>query len=160
MATTTHRPFSIHTSPAAVAAQRKRELGHIHQGKAALQWTDDDYRYHLRNVTGKASSADLDAAGRRKLLDHMAACGWRPPAPASKPFGQAEKIAWLWKKLGEAGGIQDASTPALLIFVGRTVGMAVADLKFLPVQQASTVIEALKSWLDRAKRAQGGTQHG
>lgn len=159
MVTTTHSHFSVHTSPAAVAAQRKRELGHIHQGKAALHWTDDDYRYHLRNVTGKTSSADLDAAGRRKLLDHMAACGWRPAAPVAKPFGQAEKIAWLWKKLGEADGIQDASTPALMAFVGRTTGMTVADLKFLPVQQASTVIEALKSWLDRAKRAKG-VSHG
>jgi len=33
--------FTRHTNADAVATQRKRELGHIHQGKAALGWSDD-----------------------------------------------------------------------------------------------------------------------
>lgn len=148
------RNFTAHTSSASAADQRKRDLGHIHQGKKDLQWTDDDYRFHLRNLTGKSSSADLSAAGRRKVLDHMAACGWHLATKPFKPFGQAEKIEWLWKKLGEAKGITDTSKAALLTFVGRTTSLGVADLKFLPVAQASTVIEALKSWLDRAKKGQ------
>ncbi|MFT4195824.1 phage protein GemA/Gp16 family protein [Ottowia sp.] len=71
-----------------------------------------------------------------------------------KPFGQPEKIRWLWRKLGEAGGIQDTSDKALAAFVSRTTGMGVADVRFLPTAQASTVIEALKSWLGRVQRAQ------
>lgn len=149
--TTTRRPFTAHANKASTDAQRKRELGLIHQGKAALGWSDDDYRYHLAQVTGKASAADLNAAGRRQLLDHLAACGWSPKR-VFKPFGQPEKIKWLWRKLGEAGALHDSGNAALLAFVARTTGMGVADVKFLPVAQASVVIEALKSWLNRATK--------
>lgn len=151
---TTARRFTAHTNQANADAQRKREIGHIHQGKAALGWSDDDYRFHLSNLTGLTSSAKLDAAGRRKVLAHMAQCGFAPKATTFKPFDQATKIKWLWRKLGEAGGTKDSSSAALLAFVGRTTSTGVADVKFLTVAQASTVIEALKSWLDRAKRAQ------
>ncbi|HRL97863.1 MAG TPA: regulatory protein GemA [Acidovorax sp.] len=157
--TTTARRFTAHTNAVNVDAQRKRELGHIHQGKAALGWTNDDYRFHLQNITGKDSSAQLDAAGRRKVLAHMATLGYAPKSTTFKPFDQAAKIKWLWKKIGEAGGLRDASPAALLVFVGRTSGTGVADVKFLPTAEASKVIEALKSMLDRAKRAQGAS-HG
>lgn len=154
MATTTRR-FTAHTNADNVAAQRKRELGHIHQGKVALGWSDDDYRFHLRNLTGESSSAALDAPGRRKVLDHMASLGYAPKAAKFQPFDQAAKIKWLWKKIGEAGGLRDASPAALLAFAGRSTGAGVSDLKFLPTAEASKVIEALKAMLDRAKRAQG-----
>ena len=144
--------FVAHTSPFAAKDQRRRELGHIHQGRAALGWTEDDYRFHLVEITGKASSADLDAAGRAKVLAHMAKLGFQPKSSNFKPFGQPEKIKWLWKKLDEAGGLRDGSPTALLAFVARTIGTTVSDVKFLPTAQASTVIEALKSMLDRAKR--------
>lgn len=132
---------------------RKRELGYIHQGKSALQWTDDDYRFHLRNLTGKRSAAELDATGRRLVLAHMASLGYRPKAAKFRPFDQAEKIRWLWRKIGEAEGLRDPSPSALLAFVGRTTGTGVADVRFLPTQDASRVIEALKAMLDRAKNA-------
>lgn len=155
MTPTTRRPFTAHTNVGAVEAQRKRELGHIHQGKAALGWSDDDYRYHLRELTGKASAADLDLAGRRKVLMHMEALGYAPKAAKFQPFDQAAKIKWLWRKIGEAGGLRDASPDALLTFVGHSTGAGVSDVKFLPTTEASKVIEALKAMLDRAKRAQG-----
>jgi len=155
MTPTTRRPFTAHTNEGAVEAQRKRELGHIHQGKAALGWSDDDYRYHLRELTGKASAADLDLAGRRKVLMHMETLGYAPKAAKFQPFDQAAKIKWLWRKIGEAGGLRDASPAALLTFVGHSTGTGVSDVKFLPTTEASKVIEALKAMLDRAKRAQG-----
>lgn len=133
---------------------RRRELGHIHQGKSALRWSDDDYRFHLCNLTGKRSAAELDATGRRLVLAHMASLGYTPKAAKFRQFDQAEKIKWLWRKIGEAGGLRDPSPSALLTLVGRTTGMGVADVKFLPTQEASQVIEALKAMLDRAKTAQ------
>lgn len=133
---------------------RRRELGHIHQGKSALRWSDDDYRFHLRNLTGKRSAAELDATGRRLVLAHMASLGYTPKAAKFRPFDQAEKIRWLWRKIGEAEGLRDPSPSALLAFVGRTTGMGVADVKFLPTRESSQVIEALKAMLDRAKNAQ------
>jgi hypothetical protein len=133
---------------------RRRELGHIHQGKSALRWSDDDYRFHLRNLTGKRSAAELDATGRRLVLAHMASLGYTPKAAKFRPFDQAEKIKWLWRKIGKVGGLRDPSHSALLTFVGRTTGMGVADVKFLPTRESSQVIEALKAMLDRAKPAQ------
>lgn len=153
MATTTSRHLTAHTNKAAADAQRKRELGQIHAGKKALNWSDDDYRFHLVNITGKSSSADLDAAGRAKVLARMEAAGYKPKATGFKPFDQAARIKWLWKKVGAAGGVRDASETALLAFVGRTTGQGVADVKFLPTQDASNVIEALKAMLSRAERA-------
>ena len=43
--------------------------------------------------------------------------------------------------------------------MGRTTGTGVDDVSFLPTASASKVIEALKSMLDRAKRAKE-TAHG
>jgi len=159
MATTT-RKFTAHSNAGNSETQRKRELGHIHQGRAALQWSDDDYRFHLRNLTGKGSSAELDAAGRREVLDHMATLGYVPKAAKFQPFDQAAKIKWLWKKIGEHKGLRDPSPAALLSFITRTTGSGYSDVKFVPTQDASKVIEALKAMLDRAKLAQGAsTQH-
>ncbi|KWT66433.1 phage protein GemA/Gp16 family protein [Comamonas testosteroni] len=79
-----------------------------------------------------ASSVDLDAAGRAKVLAHMAKLGYQPKSRSFKPFGQPEKIKWLWKKLNEAGGLRNGSPAALLAFVSRTTGTTVSDLKFLP----------------------------
>ncbi|WP_423457998.1 regulatory protein GemA [Ottowia sp. VDI28] len=151
----TTRRFTAHTNHANAFAQRKRELGHIHQGKAALRWSDDDYRFHLLNLTGKASAAELNGTGRAKVLAHMATLGYKPKAGTFKPFDQAAKIQWLWGQIGKAGGLVDASPAALLLFAGRVAGTGVSDVKFLPTLEASKVIEALKAMLDRAKRAQG-----
>lgn len=150
---TSQRPFRAYTSPINDATLRRRDLAHIHQGSSALGWSEDDYRFHLQNLTGKSSSADLDSAGRAKVLAHMATLGFKPKA-AFKPFGQPEKIKWLWKKLDQAGGLRDGSDAALLVFVARTTGTSFSDPKFIPTAQASRVIEALKSMLDRAKAAQ------
>lgn len=128
---------------------RKRELAQIHMAKASLGWDDDHYRSILLSKTGKSSSGDLDAAGRQAFLKHLQLCGWRPTA---KPFGQPEKIKWLWGKLASAGALSDPSEQALMVFVGRVTGMSVAHLKFLPVQEAIKVTEALKAWLNRASK--------
>lgn len=149
---TSRNRFKTYTNQSNGDAQRKRELGHIHQGRQALGWSDDDYRYHLRQQTGATSSASLDSQGRAKILAHMARLGFFPKASTFKPFDQAEKIKWLWKKLGEAGGLRDCSAASLLAFIARTTGTGYDDIKFLPALDASKVIEALKEMLDRAKQ--------
>lgn len=153
MATTTRRRFTAYTNKPGAEAQRKRELGHIHQGSDFLGWSKDDYHYHLRNITGADSAAHLDAQGRHKMLAFMATLGYKPKSGVFKAFGQAEKIKWLWKQIGLANGLRDDSPAALLAFVGRATGVGVSDVKFLSTAQASQAIEALKAMLDRAKRA-------
>ena len=134
-------------------AQRKRELGYIHQGKVALGWSDEDYRFHLAHQTGQHSAADLDGAGRATVLAHMAKLGFVPKARSFKPFGQPEKIMWLWQQIDKEGGLRDPSPAALLALVARVAGTSVSDIRFIPNLEASKVIEALKSMLDRAKNA-------
>lgn len=126
---------------------RKRELAQIHIGRTALGWDEDHYRHVLQAKTGKASSAELDSTGRKRFLEHLRRCGWQQ---AKKPFSQADKIKWLWLKLNEAGALVDPSEAALMAFVGRTTGVEVSDLRFLPVRDASKVTEGLKAWLNRS----------
>ncbi len=55
--------------------QRKTELAMIHMGKAQLCMDEDSYRAMLWTVARVRSAADLDWAGRQKVLDHMKAKG-------------------------------------------------------------------------------------
>lgn len=131
------------------AALRKRELAQIHIARTDLHLADDEYRSILLAVTGRASSAELDAGGRARLIAHFKQCGW---APKRKPFTQAEKIEWFWSQLAKAGALTDPSPAGLLAFVGKSRGVGVSHVRFLSVRDASAVIEALKAWLRRATK--------
>jgi len=58
---------------------RNRELSAIHAAKRDLGMEDDAYRDMLWTVARVRSAADLDFAGRKKVLDHLKACGWKAP---------------------------------------------------------------------------------
>lgn len=124
---------------------RNRDLGAIHVVKKNLGLTDEVYRQILASQAGVSSARELDYDGRRKVLAYL---------NALKPFGQPEVIAWLWRKLGDAGALQDTSQAALLAFIGRTASVGVSHLKFLPNTDASKVIEALKAMLNRTGKKQ------
>ena len=128
---------------------RKRELAQIHIARSDLHLQEDEYRQLLRDVTGKASSADLDAAGRAKLIAHFKRCGW---ASKHKPFTQAEKIEWFWRKLTEAGALNNPTPAGLLAYIASTRHLDISHVRFLPVKDASAVIESLKAWLKRATK--------
>lgn len=53
--------------------RRRAELAKIHVLKAQLGLDDDTYRAMLWTVGRVRSAADLDFAGRRNVLDHLAA---------------------------------------------------------------------------------------
>ncbi len=144
------QPRLAANNQAKAEAARKRELGWIHQGAAALAWSDDDYRYHLRHQTGKDSAKDLTASERAAMLRHLAACGWQRQQK-DRPFDQAAKIRWLWGKLANLGALRDSSDAALLTWLAHTTGIQVSHPKFLPNAQASNAIEGLKAWLKRAE---------
>ena len=82
---------------AAAKSRRHSELAKIHI--AAKQLFDDDaaYRDMLESVCGVRSAADLDQAGRTKLLGHLRHCGARfgPPArerPRIRPSPDTEHL--------------------------------------------------------------------
>jgi phage gp16-like protein len=123
---------------------RNRDVTKIHVFKKQLNLCEEVYREILLTQGGQSSSAELDHEGRTKVLAYLQQLGAR-----DKPFGQVEKIEWLWRKLGEAGALRDTSNAALLAFVGRTANTGVSHLRFLPLVEASKVIEALKAMLNR-----------
>jgi len=57
------------------AKRRRSELAKIHIAEKQLFRSKDEYRDMLESVAGVRSAADLDAAGRGKVLDHLADCG-------------------------------------------------------------------------------------
>lgn len=94
--------------------QRTRELAAIHAAKRDLGMEDDTYRDMLWTVARVRSAKDLDFAGRKKVLDHMKACGWvavkkpnewgfiKTAAPAHQPLLRKICAVCLDMKVGKA----------------------------------------------------------
>lgn len=72
---------------------RHRELAQIHIAKAQLGMAEETYRNLLWTLGRVRSAADLDYAGRRRVLEHMKACGFEPRPP--KPE-RPKDPAWAW----------------------------------------------------------------
>lgn len=86
--------------PSTAPDLRKRELAMIHLAKAQLGMNDDTYRAMLWTVARVKSAADLDWAGRKQVLDHCKAKGWKNaskhrPAPAKSKAALVAKIRAL-----------------------------------------------------------------
>lgn len=56
---------------------RKKEIQLIHIARQQLGWDEDFYRGILWSLGQVRSSTDLSAEGRKKVLAHMKACGFR-----------------------------------------------------------------------------------
>lgn len=131
---------------------RDRDLAQIHLAKKALGLTDEDYRALLARVGNVGSAADLDIAGRARVLREFERLGWRAQ-PTGKPKPklcgepQARKIRALWLALAAAGVVRNPDESALLAYVRRQG--QVDRLEWLSVAAASKVIEALKRWCAR-----------
>jgi phage gp16-like protein len=132
---------------------RRRDLALIHMGCKELALGEDEYRAMCFSLTGKRSSADMDAAERGKLLQRMRALGFR---------GQLRKVRrlrerhhrmalGLWIELARAGIVRDPSDAALNHFVQRLTG--VSALGWADAHQTNQVIEGLKAMRDRGMAA-------
>lgn len=133
---------------------RKRELAQIHIAKAALGLAEDTYRDMLWTVARVRSASELDWGGRKRVLEHLKACGWNSrPAKRSRQLAgdpQSKMIRALWLDLHEAGAVRDASEQALASYVRRITKKDA--LQWLSVKEARRVIETLKQWLARFKQ--------
>ncbi|ARU30876.1 hypothetical protein CAP31_03750 [Sulfuriferula sp. AH1] len=88
---------------------RKRELAQIHVAKTQLCLDDETYRAMLWTVARVKSAADLDWTGRKQVLDHLKAKGWKKttksrPAPAKS---KAHLVAKVRALLIDAGNRPD-----------------------------------------------------
>ena len=63
--------------PAKQADIKRREIKLIHIAKQQLGMDDETYRAMLWSVERVKSSTALDFAGRKKVLDHLKACGFK-----------------------------------------------------------------------------------
>lgn len=143
---------------------RSRELAKIHIGAKQLglirDGDKDEYRLMLFSIARVRSAADLDAAGRQRVLAHLRKCGatfTRPKGSSKYKRGsQAAYIRFLWSRLNQAGEIRDGSDRAMRTWCKREtakyhpeeVGYEVPQM--MPAAVASKVIEQLKQWCDRA----------
>ena len=132
---------------------RNAELAQIHIAKGQLGWSDEEYRDILWTVARVKSSKELDWTGRKKLLDHLKKCGWKPKPPkqakASKPIapGQDALVKTLWNELHAAGKVRDPSDAALASWLKRNHWPERPE--WLNHRQITQAIEALKKWLNR-----------
>ena len=147
---------------------RKRELGLIHMAKAFFAQRDgmtaDDYRAVVLAVTGKASSADLDADGRQKLLKHFKAKGFvvkAKPGKARAAFirePQVRKLLAMWYALSDRGAV---AAPAHALACNQAVEKWAKEqlagtplgpldaLRFATGEQLNKLIESMKAWGQR-----------
>lgn len=132
---------------------RNAEIAQIHIAKTQLGLDDDTYRAILWTVARVRSAKDLDWVGRKALLEHFKAKGWKPRAPkkakATKPVsgGQEGMIRALWSDLHEAGKVRDPSDAALGSWLKRNRWPE--RVEWLDGHQVTQAIEALKKWLNR-----------
>lgn len=127
------------------ASIRNRELAQIHIARAQLGMAEDAYRAVLWTVARVTSSKDLDWSGRKRVLDHMKACGFKVApkklATAHKPLAMTKeeieaKIAVQLKAL-------DQNWP-YAYGVGRRIFPKIARFEFLTAEQLGTVSSALE----------------
>lgn len=132
---------------------RNAELAQIHIARAQLGIDEDTYRAVLWTVARVRSSKDLDWTGRKKLLEHFKAKGWKPAppkrakaaTPASK--GQEGMIRALWADLHAAGKVRVDTDAALSVWLVRNKWPQ--RIEWLSSTQMTSAIEGLKKWLAR-----------
>ncbi len=134
-------------------AQRRALMGVVHKAAKAIQMDDDDRRAMQIRITGKESLADMTLGQIGDVLDELRALGWVDGKRskgrrrlASHP--EAGKIRALWLSLYHLGEVNDPTEDALASFVKRQTRLD--DLEWVKQENAHRVIEALKSWCDRA----------
>lgn len=143
---------------------RNRELSLIHIAKAQLGLDDETYRSMLWALGRVKSAADLDWTGRKKVLDHLKASGFKPKAkPGSKGSNQhiadrprnfdSEERGAQWKKVEAL--LTDARRPWSYAKEMAKRMFGVDALEFCNPEQLQRLIAALV--IDKQRRDARGT---
>lgn len=129
--------------------EKQKDIQMIHIAKQQLGMDEETYRSMLWTVARVKSSTELDFVGRRNVIAHLEARGFKRTRPARKLADdpQSKKIRALWLDLHKAEKVRNPSEEALAAFVKRQTGCEA--LQWLSGKQASDVIEELKKWLER-----------
>jgi len=124
-----------------------RELGLDTDTRKALQQT----------ATGKDSLADMNEAELKLVINALVTRGFKPTKGGGykkAPRADLRLVHVLWKKLGEAGVLDNPTRAGLNAFIRRRYGNAwsvvprdIDDLR--DWEKIDTVIQALLQWCDR-----------
>lgn len=144
---------------------RVAHLAAIHIAEKALRLNREDAAALKAQVTGQASSADMNAAQRAQYLAHLAvlqamAAEARGEKPAYQPKRPAlvrniddsddkqwSKARALWHALAVAGHVRTDTDAALQAYAKRQT--KVDAWRFMTQPQITQVLEALKKWCHR-----------
>jgi phage gp16-like protein len=92
---------------------RRRELAKIHLAAKQLGMDDDTYRDMLWAIARVRTAKDLDEPGRRRVLDHLKASGFKPKPGSNPRPGRPHNLG------SEERGPQLAKIEAMLTSAGR-----------------------------------------
>ncbi|MCH5051166.1 gp16 family protein [Pectobacterium aquaticum] len=128
----------------------------IHVAKRDRKLDDDTYRQFLVNYAGVNSTRDMTERQLQQVLDAMKQLGFKvkstKPHKITATDAQSKKIRALWLEMSDAGYVRDSSERAINAYVHRITD--VGRLEWLSTDQASRVIESLKQWQARERKAQ------
>jgi phage gp16-like protein len=146
------------------SALRQRLYTLLQVGKTELGWDEEFYRgiwLPMQGATkdkdGRYSASTLDIGQLYKAVEEMKRLGFKvkaKPGAGNRALAgdaQSKMIRALWLELHELGAVRNPSEASLANYVKRQTG--VEALQWLNGEQSAKVIEALKSWLKRAKKA-------
>lgn len=127
----------------------------IHVAKRELCMDEDTYRQLLNTYAGVESTRDMDTKQLNQILDAMKNIGFKIRTHKKEKLtatdDQSRKIRSLWLEMTEEGFIHDRTERAINVYVHRITG--VSRLDWLNSSAASRVIETLKKWQARERKA-------
>lgn len=135
------------------AEAKRRDIQLIHIAKQQLGLDEETYRAMLMSVGGKSSSSELDIKGRKAVLDHLKACGFKPTR-AQRP-GQTHRALAAEKqpieaKIGAQLKALGAEWPYAYA-IARRLYPEVTRFEFLTVEQLGKVSGALARTINSRK---------
>jgi hypothetical protein len=129
--------------------QRRRELAKIHIARKELGIPEDAYRALLSTIGRVQTSGALSSEGRKRVLAHLVAKGWKPKRGAASTYDAQLGLALKLFGLLKAKGVIecDNEQAAFRAMVNRLT--QASDWRFCTKPQKTTVIESLKKWCTR-----------
>jgi phage gp16-like protein len=127
-------------------------LAKIHIATKDLGLDEVVYRGLLERVTGEVSASKCTDLQLQHVITELQRLGWRPVGGAHRVSDdpQVRKIYAIWNDLGRSKALRDPSKAALRVFTRKRFD--IASPEWLNTDQASQLIELLKSWQRRIKR--------
>lgn len=127
----------------------------IHVAKRELCMDEDTYRQLLNTYAGIESTREMNLGQLNQILDAMKKIGFKVRAQKKEKLtatdDQSKKIRSLWLEMADEGFIRDCSERAINVYVHRITG--ISRLDWLNTRAASRVIETLKQWQARERKA-------